>query len=436
VANLAGWAVLGLPLMLWVGAGWVALYWLVLAFRFMKRSEKLVALILLLAVMLSIPAQRIVVALYGTWADPAVRTTLAAATGEYDPDRVVRLQRLVDAHPDDPVYRFLLAGLYKNGRYVEEAFAEYKLALAIDPQLTAAQINIGNIFHSTGQFGEAIRYYQAAADHDPDSFLAHFNLHLAQSEDFRFSTAEQSLNRARELDAKRVAQLMSSNGGNRPTVRDATLTMTSVWESALGGGRGEIFRSESGGAVRLSGLLNPVSVVALLSLVACPLSLLLSRPHGPARRCIRCGRPYCHRCNNTREAREYCGQCVHMYVLGDGLEPGAKSRKAYEVERHQRRTRRLRSALSMLLPGTAQLLRGHPGRGCLLLLAWFAVVMVALPVLAAPLGLQPTDLLHRDILATQDVPAVWGFSALPALCLLLIPIVWSAGNVWRWRRVN
>ena len=34
----------------------------------------------------------------------------------------MKLRELVGAHPDDPMYRFLLAGLYKNGRYFEEAF--------------------------------------------------------------------------------------------------------------------------------------------------------------------------------------------------------------------------------------------------------------------------------------------------------------------------
>ena len=42
------------------------------------------------------------------------------------PERVVKLQHLVESHPDDPTYRFLLARLYANGHFVEEAFAEYK----------------------------------------------------------------------------------------------------------------------------------------------------------------------------------------------------------------------------------------------------------------------------------------------------------------------
>src|SRR6185295_17796528 len=100
-------------------------------------------------------------------------------------------------------------------------------------------INIGNIFYATGQYSEAITNYRRALDIDPGSFLAYFNLHLAQSEDFRFSAADESLRMARSLDADRVADLLSaaSGWGDRPAVQDAFLRMGSVWEAAIGGRR-------------------------------------------------------------------------------------------------------------------------------------------------------------------------------------------------------
>jgi hypothetical protein len=118
-AKAGGWAVLLLPLILWVGAGWIAIYWIVVSFRYMRRSERALAALLLCATTLSVPAYRFATGLYGLTADPTVRTTIAAANGGYDPDRIVKLRELVDAHPEDPTYRFLLAGLYKNGRYFE-----------------------------------------------------------------------------------------------------------------------------------------------------------------------------------------------------------------------------------------------------------------------------------------------------------------------------
>ena len=53
------------------------------------------------------------------------------------------------------MYRFLLAGLYKNGRYFEDAFQEYKRVLDAAPSTYQARINLGNIYFVLGQYGEA-----------------------------------------------------------------------------------------------------------------------------------------------------------------------------------------------------------------------------------------------------------------------------------------
>ncbi|NIM63845.1 MAG: hypothetical protein GTO30_20015, partial [Acidobacteria bacterium] len=93
----AGWIVLLLPFLVWVLIGWAALYWLALMFRFMCRAERVTAVLLLLACVAALPIYRGSVAVYALTADPVVRTTLASANGEYDPDRIVRLRKLVDA---------------------------------------------------------------------------------------------------------------------------------------------------------------------------------------------------------------------------------------------------------------------------------------------------------------------------------------------------
>ena len=111
LAGPAGWSVLVLPFLLWFATGWAALFWVVACFRFMRRSERLAAVALLLAGVVALPAYRAPVAVYGMTADPVVRTTLAAAKGEYDPDRILELRKLVQAHPEDAKYRFLLAGV-------------------------------------------------------------------------------------------------------------------------------------------------------------------------------------------------------------------------------------------------------------------------------------------------------------------------------------
>ena len=432
--EVVGWSVLLLPLMAWIGAGWTAVYWMVIMFRFMSRRERVATLGLLLAGALTVPIYAVAVGLYGASADPAVRTTVTSVEGEYDPDRIVRLRRLVAAHPDDPVYHFLLAGLYKNGRYFDEAFEEYKAVLELDPKFAPAFVNLGNIFYATGQHAVAINNYRQALEIEPDMFLAYFNLHLAQSEDFRFSPAEESLQQARGIDAERVARLLAADDvGDRPAAQDATLRMASVWQSAVGGGTPTLAAKHEGAATFLQPryLVNAFGAICLVAVVGCAVIGMLLRSSKPARRCIRCGRPFCWRCKSAREGQEYCSQCLHLYVLRDGLAPETKSKKLFEVERHECGTRRIRLLAAALLPGAPQLLRGKTGVGLLLLLIWFTAVVSAAPELFS-FGSAGGLRLSTDLLLPTEVPTRFDQSPLRFAAILLLPLIWIVGNFRLW----
>lgn len=430
LARPAGWVALFLPLLVWVMIGWVALYWMAITFRFMRRGERAAAIGLLLASVAALPIYRGSVAVYELTADPIVRTTLASSDGEYDPDRIVRLRKLVDAHPDDGSYRFLLGGLYKNGRFFEEAFAAYKEALEIDPSLEQAYINIGNIFSITGQYGEAIAHYQKAIEIAPGSVLAYFNLHLAQQESFRFRTAEESLRVARQLDSDRVTALMSTTEGERFTVVDAQLEVGTLWGAALGGRDG---RAGSPGAV-VAGLANPVGIGSVAALLACFVLVFVKRRTEPARRCIRCGEAFCGECKRSDEGHEYCTQCLHLYILGESLAPETKTKKIFEVERYERRTRRMLKMFSWLLPGTAQLSRGKAFIGTLLLLLWLAAWVGTFPSLIGLLERHAGIGLRLDLLQTTPVPTAWTISAFSILCAVAGLVAWGLGNGWLLRR--
>lgn len=431
-SRVAGWAVLGLPVVLWIGAGWALVYWLALCFRYMSRSERVTTVALLLAAAGAPAAYRAVVGLYGTTADPAVRATLAAAGGEYDPDRVVRLRQLVETHPDDATYHFLLAGLYKSGRYFEEAFQEYRRALEIDPQLIGAQINLGNTFFATGQYGEAIQYYRQAIALQPDSFEGYFNTYLAQSEEFRFAMAEQSLQRAHEIDRERVTRLLAMGGGPRPTAQDATLEMTSVWRAALEGRHPLESADRPGGPLAAVGraVWNAPSLICLLALTACAVAAILTRHSPPARRCARCGRAFCPRCKSLREARDCCSQCVHLYVLRDGLAPETKARKLYEVERHARRTGRVRRLASVVFPGAGHVLAGRIATGLPLMLLWSVVTVLLWG--GRHLVFRPEGLAQL-LAASGDVPARFPSQVILPIVVVLAPLAWLAGNIGRRR---
>ena len=439
LARPAGWAVLLLPLLTWIAAGWSALYWIAITFRFMRRAERLAAVGLLCGCVLALPAYRVSATVYRVTSDPVVRTTLAAAGGDYDPDRILKLRELVEAHPTDASYRFLLAGLYKNGRFFQEAFVEYQQALQIDPSLDQALINIGNIFHVTGQYPEAIAHYTRALEIDSTSILAYFNMHLAQSEAFRFRDAEESLKLARAIDSTRLTDLLvaTREEQERAMVIDASLQVASVWSAALTG-RGllssdEEVRAASGVRLGLQ-LVNPISIAAVVALLGCAFGAWSTRSHAAARRCIRCGRPFCHRCQSSRDVHEYCSQCLHLFVLGDGLAPETKTRKLFEVGQHEAWTRRTRRLLSWLLPGSAQLLRGRALAGTLLLLLWAGGLVAWNPRLLYPLERFADLGLRLELLGGVPVPRTYGVEPLAILGGICVVLVWVVGNAGFLRR--
>ena len=408
----AGWGILLLPLLTWFLAGWTLVYWIVLMFRFMRRMERLTAVMLLLATAAVVPAFKAAVGLYGMTTDPAVRTTLESVSGAYSPDRLVKLQELAEAHPDDPVYHFLLAGLYSDGRYFQEAYGHYREVLKLDPGNYQARVNIGNIYYRLGQYGEAITAYRDALDQRPDSVLAHYNLYLAQSESFRFKEAEASLRTAQQLDPELARELLSRDAGAdlHSRVEDAAIHIGSVWRAAVEGRPLSATletEADPGSWRHIPGhFLNVLSLVALAAILACGGIVMLCREQ-PAGRCIRCGRPFCHLCRSGREGQEYCSQCVHLFVIGDGLAPETKTRKLYEVERYERSMRRGRRLFSLVLPGASHLLRGGAARGSALVFLWVLALIAWSPVVLAPVERLAGLDFHFGMLRPGCVPSAF-----------------------------
>lgn len=423
-----GWIVVLSPFLLWVGTGWAALFWVAVFFRYMARAERVAAVGLLALTFVAVPAYRTSVAVYGMTTDPAVRTTLEAASGPYSPERIVKLRKLVAADPEDARYRFLLAGLYKNGRYFDEAFDEYRLALQLDPTLYQANINIGNIFHVSGHFGEAIAHYQKAIDQHPESALAYYDMYLAQSESFRFKEADASLARARTIDPDWVTRAMADarEAGDRPLVLDAQIETGSIWRAALEG-RGP---DRPTGDVSLAGIatnmLNPLGAATLVAFLACFGLAWMGRE--PARGCIRCGRAFCGHCKSGREGHEYCTQCQHLFVLGDGLAPETKTRKLYEVRRHERRTRLSRRIAGIVVPGAGHLLRGRGLLGVTLAVAWFAGILAWKPGILRPVETLLGADLRLDLLRAGEVPSSFHVDPTALAGLVLAVIAWVAAN--------
>jgi len=347
----------------------------------------------------------------------------------------VKLRELVDAHPDDPMYRFLLAGLYKNGRYFEEAFVDYKRVLEESPSTYQARINLGNIYFLIGQYGEAISNYRKALDIRPDSVLAYYNMYLAQSDSFKLKEAAESLARAQDIDAETATKLLTQGSmeAGGPKAVDAAIDFDSIWRATVEGKHLREWLNSgperAGWSTLTRTLVNPLSAAAILTLVACGVTMLAFRGQPPAGRCSRCGRAFCAYCKAGRDGHDYCNQCVHLFVLGDGLAPETKSMKLYEVERYERWGRRVRGFGSFLVPGAGEILRGRAWLGFGLLALWSLAWIAGFPGCVAPLEAVTGLSVRIAGLRAGPLPDVFGLDAATLIAVPLAISVWITANV-------
>ncbi len=432
LARVGGLAWLGLPFLLWVGAGWAVLFWMVICFRHLWRGERRVATVLLLFLALLVPVLQIVRTGYGLSADPRARTTWAAVRGEYDPQRIRALKNLIDATPEDPTLHFLLADTYRSGRYLEQAFDAYQQVLELDSSLWQARMNLGNIYFHLGQYDGAIGEYQKTLEFNPTSAVILYNMHIAQSERFNFKDAEWSLNRARELDAPWVSHEMSQrDDSGRLSVSDAMLDDQDLWVTALGRPVGVGDRSSLSAAGFASSLWNPLSVLSLAALGICLLWAGVPAFRTTARCCIRCRQAFCRRCNKVRESEEYCSQCYHLFVLKDGLAPEVRSDKLRKLERLELRHSRILRMLSWICPGSSGLTGGKPVLGTALIVLWSTAVVALDALWLRPWGGAFGERSPLTWFSAPELPAISTFQPWLLCAGLLAMFVWSMANLTR-----
>jgi tetratricopeptide (TPR) repeat protein len=165
----------------------------------------------------------VAVGVAGTRWQPATGQTLF----EFDVDRLAELiERNLGAGasaPIDPDARALEAfeqGLGLEDRNPAAAASAYERAIALDPTLADAYVNLGRLRHEGGDAREAARLYHLALERTPDDPVLHFNLALALEDTQGAAAAILHYERALALD---------------PDFADAHFNLAGLYEQA---GRG------------------------------------------------------------------------------------------------------------------------------------------------------------------------------------------------------
>jgi tetratricopeptide (TPR) repeat protein len=82
----------------------------------------------------------------------------------------------------------------------DEARHAYRQALALDPRMADAHVNLGRLFHQAGEAAPAEAHYRAAITHAPHDPIAHFNLAGLLEETARAQDAIASYQQALAVD--------------------------------------------------------------------------------------------------------------------------------------------------------------------------------------------------------------------------------------------
>jgi hypothetical protein len=212
------------------------------------------------------------------------------------------------------------------------------------------------------------------------------------------------------LDQPMVERLMAYDGTNRNLfLVDEMLPAARLW-SRLSASRAERSALEADLWRIMGGIGGPLSGLWMALLAGAFMGGLhvLSRYHPFTKRCMKCGRPVCLRCNRELRAETHCSQCFYVFLQRGAVDPQLRAEKEQNVKRYRHRLDLLARALTVVAMGSGHLFEGLVIRGLLLFTVYLFVVLNAL----FPLGFL------RDSVAIVAITPMPRVAALAVLFVL------------------
>ncbi len=374
-------AMLFLPVFLWLGPVWLLFYWFVIFFSYATFIER----VLIIVIVALLAAAPILLDLASHWTagvdSPVVVAAIASEEQAYYPGALHRMHELVGVAPENATLQLLLGNLELQEANEGQAGAAYRRSLELN-ETAGAHVNLGNLHFIENDFPAAITEYGRAEQLDPRLAIAFYNHSVASGELYKFEDQAAQLDQARRLDRAGIEKLSSPNvpglkiGIYRPPISTA-------WAVAATLARGGVARSLFGNYSWFDPLVsakNPITLAAILTILAAPFLFFKRRRSGLAGACIKCGRTFCHRCKSAHESTTYCTQCIHIYLKRDGVSLDSKRAKLEEVHDHQTGIVIRNRFFATFFPGSAQLLEGRTIAGVIGLFFFVFCALLALSI--------------------------------------------------------
>ncbi len=361
--NLLVWLVLFLPIFALSGVLWLAPFWLMIFWKYARPSERILSAIFFLAFLLAYPVYHYVVKLSAASADPSIAPFIRVFSDGPSPRLLADFRDYSVEHDKDSDGTILLAHLYRADQNFMEGTRVLQKHILDHPDDARAYNNLGHIYFLQGETDVALRMVQKASDLDNRNAIYPYNLSILQRAKFNFSNAEESLGKSRQLNSQFVRNLEENPYSGLVDSVPTEQMILSRLQNKVGPLRQYLF--------------NPFSVFSLVLLgLALIRSVGLSKKRDHAKECIKCGRPFCKRCQPAVKELRFCTQCLHIFVKKDGVSPASRKDKMREIEHHSRRQQTFLKASSLILPGFGNLYKNRIWFGTVLLFFWFLFLVL------------------------------------------------------------
>ena len=404
--SVLAFALLFLPIFVWLGPMWLIFYWFVIFFGYANGVER--GLILILALLLA--AAPIALDLTSTWIagvdSPVMMAAVSAEESAYRPDALRRLQELVNIVADDPMLHILLGNLYLQDGNDHQATFHYRRSVELR-ETAGAHVNLGNLHFFNNDFPAAISEYERAEQLDRNLAIAFYDHSVASGETYKFDEQAQKLDQAKRIDRASIERISSNPPAQKVVMYTPPISL--AWDVASSVARRGMARALFGNWAWFDPAIsvrNPLTVAGVLTFLLAPLLWFKRRRAGFAGSCIKCGRTFCHRCKSARESATYCTQCIHIYLKRDGVSLDTKRTKLEEVSDHHIGMLRRNKWFALFLPGSAQLIEGRTSSGLIGNFAFVFFVLLALLVGRLAPVLAPGDVAKLIVRVIAIVLAV------------------------------
>ncbi|MFL6246022.1 MAG: tetratricopeptide repeat protein [Thermoanaerobaculia bacterium] len=415
--SVLAFALLFLPIFLWLGPVWLLFYWLAIFFPYAAIGERIAIGVLLVVIALLPIAADYNATRVAAVESPVVLAALSSQDQAYQPEALRRLQELIAVVPDHPVLHVLAGNMQSFEGNEEQAQQHYNRAIELRPNYAGAHVNLGNLLFMNNEFQASMTEYEKAQKADPKLAIAFYNHSVASGETYKFDQQTRMLESARKAEpdfVERVTRVppLQKIVMYSPPMSDAwTITNELAKRSAARALFGNYAAFDL-----VKSAVNPVSIGAVISLILALLLWARRRRTGLANSCIKCGRTFCPRCKSARESTTYCTQCIHIYLKRDGVSIETKRKKLDEVTAHHGAMMRRNKLFATFLPGAAQMLEGRIASGLIgtFLFGLFVAVAILIGRLAPAIGpAADTAQLMVRIAAIALAVIVWIVFALP-----------------------